>query len=50
MSLIEDLTFEDVAFNNDDDDEDNDDVDNDEGQIPLVVIADDILPDLCFLL
>ena len=42
----------DDAFNNDDDDEihdDNDIVDNDDKQVPVDVVADDILPGLCSL-
>ena len=52
MGLVEDLKCEDNAFKNDDDDEidiDTDDVGNDDGQVPVVVVADDILPGLYFL-
>ena len=53
ISLIVDSECEDNAFKNDDDDDeihtDIDDVDNDDGQVPVVVVADDIFPGLYFL-
>ena len=33
----------------DDHDYNNEDVDNDDGQVPVDVVADNILPGLCFL-
>ena len=50
IELPKDLKIEGDASSDDDDDEehiDNDDVDNDEGQVPDVVVADDIIPGLC---
>ena len=50
MELPKDLKCEGDASSDDDDDEehiDNDDVDNDDGQVPDVVVAEDIIPGLC---
>ena len=50
MELPKDLKCEGDSSSNDDDDEehiDNDDVDNDYGQVPDVVVAEDIIPGLC---
>ena len=55
VSLVQDLKCEDDPFNDDDDDDDDEEhnnidaVENDDGQVPDVVVADDILPGLCFL-
>ena len=50
MELPKDLKCEGDASSDEDDDEghiDDDDVDNDDGQVPDVVLADDIIPGLC---
>ena len=50
LELPKDLKCEGDASSDEDDDEghiDNDDVDNDDGQVPDVVVADDIMPGLC---
>ena len=50
MSQVKDLKCYYDLFNEDDDDEGgDDDADNDDGQVPLDVVAGDILPGLCFL-
>ena len=53
MELPKDLKCEgDGSSDDDDDDEehiDTDDVDNDDGQVPDVVVAEDIIPGLCIL-
>ena len=50
IELPKDLKIEGDASSDDDDDGehiDNDDVENDDGQVPDVVVADDIIPGLC---
>ena len=50
MELPKDLKCEGDGSSDDDDDEehiDTDDVDNDDGQVPDVVVAEDIIPGLC---
>ena len=50
VELPKDLKCEGDGSSDEDDDEehiDNDDVDNDDGQVPDVVVADDIMPGLC---